>query len=160
MVKHSTDAYETTLLLIVYIAIIYLSLQNYIQCTQTLFMDANDSQEYKNSWTIDRLAKEHGVDFRLVYYLSIRFRINSHVIYIPFIIWIRRNLLGSGSIRGTLDVKNLALMIRNADYAVRVRSTCRFRHIQWRNSDFIWVGRFQRNGPALSDTSSFCYCLS
>lgn len=86
MVKHSTDAYETTLLLIVYIAIIYLSLQNYIQCTQTLFMDANDSQEYKNSWTIDRLAKEHGVDFRLVYYLSIRFRINSHVIYIPFII--------------------------------------------------------------------------
>lgn len=86
MVKHSTNAYETTLLLIVYIAIICLSSQNCNRCTQTLFMDANDSQEYNNSWTIDRLAKEHGVAFRLVYYLSIRFRINGHVIYIPFII--------------------------------------------------------------------------
>ncbi|CCI44290.1 hypothetical protein ABG067_005030 [Albugo candida] len=95
-------------------------------------MDANDSQEYKNSWTIDRLAKEHGVDFRLV------------------------NLLGSGSIRGTLDVKNLALMIRNADYAVRGGfngMVLRFRTprasvIAYRSGKFIVIGA---KSPTVSD---------
>nr|CCA23265.1 TATAboxbinding protein putative [Albugo laibachii Nc14] len=95
-------------------------------------MDVTHTQDSNDSCTIDRLAKEHGVTFRLV------------------------NLLGSGSIRGALDVKNLALMIRNADYAVRGGFNgmiLRFRTprasvIAYRSGKFIVIGA---KSPAVAD---------
>ncbi|KAJ8576835.1 hypothetical protein ON010_g2374 [Phytophthora cinnamomi] len=109
-------------------------------------------------WPPARLAEE-GVAYRVVCVPSASFYLLTHSsLTVSSRPNTRRNVLGSGFVNDRVDIEQLALLVRNADYAPRVRGAfvSENAHIAAKWGLNVLVAELQRAGDALPGATRDC----